>query len=210
MYYKKIFTILNFVNFGGVLLVCINFFYNSGDLSLFLYLGGILYFILLTSIPAIAEIERQLLVRKFGSRDDNDILAHIAEIYYRKVLPGKILVQLDSHDEAELTGFAENIKGMYGSEVIPSIKKFYPELADERIDSFLTDCMRAGKEMMYYVFFPDLRGEADQPTTEAKIANLYPFLSTALIRRIFYWWKEFKVKLEWQTKIEGRSDREEF
>jgi len=205
MPYKKLFLIFHIVTWGGLLLIYLNFvFWSSTDLAFYLFIAGILYFVLLASVPGIIKKEKQILVASFGSREDNDVKAHVAELFFRKVLSGRIITQLDPRNEDQLTVFAENLKGIYGEEVASRIGSFYPDLSPERIDAFMDVCVKIGKEIMFYVFFPERRGGADQAAAEAKLAGLYPFLSSASIRRIYLWWKNFKAKQEWQARVEGR------
>jgi hypothetical protein len=204
MPYKKIFLLFHLATWGGLLLIYVNFvFWSSTDIAFYLFIAGILYFILLASVPRIIEKEKQILVASFGSREDDDVKAHVADLFFRKVLSGRILTQLDPRNEDHLVTFAENLKGIYGDEVIPRMQHFYPDIPDQRIDEFLNVCAKIGKETMFYVFFPEKRGGADQTTAEAKIAGMYPFLSPALVRRIYLWWKKLQAKLERQARVDG-------
>jgi hypothetical protein len=200
MPYKKIFLLFHLATWGGLLLIYVNFvFWSSTDMAFYLFIAGILYFTLLASVPWIIEKEKQILVASFGSREDEDVKAHVADLFFRKVLSGRIITQLDPRNEDHLVTFARNLKGMYGDEVISRMQHFYPDIPDQRIDGFLNVCAQIGKETMFYVFFPEKRGGADQATAEAKIAGMYPFLSTASVRRIYLWWKKLKAKLERQA-----------
>jgi hypothetical protein len=205
MPYKKLFLILHIVTWGALLLVYLNFiFWSSSDMAFYLFMVGILYFVLLASVPGIMEKEKQILVARFGSREDQEVNAHVADLFFRRLLAGRIAAQLDPTDEDQMSAFAGGLKGMYGEEVASRIQGFYPELSIERIDAFLDVCVKIGKEAMFYVFFPEKHGGADQAAPEAKIAGQYPFLSPALIRRIYLWWKKFRARLEWQARVEGR------
>jgi hypothetical protein len=204
MFYKKLFLIFNIVNWGGLLLIYVNFvFFSSTTISFYLFIAGILYIVLLASIPGIIEKEKQILVANFGSREDDNVKAHVADLFFRKVLSGRIVTQLDPGNEDHLSTFAENLKGMYGDEVTPRMRNFYPDIPDQRIDEFLNVCVKIGKETMFYVFFPEKRAGADQATAEARLASLYPFMSPTLLRKIYLWWKKFKAKLEWQARMDG-------
>lgn len=202
--YKKLFLLFHLATWGGLLLVYLNFvFWSSSDLAFYLFIAGTLYFVLLASVPKIIEKEKQILVASFGSREDRHVQAHVAEVFFRKVLNGRILTQLDPGDEVQLAVFADGLKGIYGEEVAARIRPHYPDLSAERIDGFLNVCAQIGKETMFYVFFPGKRAGADQATAEAKIAGMYPFLSTASVRRIYLWWKKLKAKLERQARVAG-------
>ena len=204
MPYKRLILMFHLATWGGLLMIYLNFvFWSSSDMAFYLFIAGILYFVLLASVPGIIEKEKQILVASFGSREDNNVKAHVADLFFRKVLSGRIIIQLDPRDEDHLSTFAENLKGMYGDEVTPRMRNFYPDIPDQRIDEFLNVCVKIGKETMFYVFFPEKRAGADQATAEARLASLYPFMSPALIRKIYLWWKKFKAKLEWQARMDG-------
>ena len=204
MAYKKIFLLFHLVTWGGLLLVYLNFvFWSSSDLAFYLFMVGILYFILLAYVPAILKKQKRILVASFGSREDQDLQAHVAEAFFRKVLNGGIIAQLDPKDEAQLVAFAEGLKGMYGEEVASLIQGFYPELSVDRIDAFLDVCVRVGKEVMFYVFFPEKHGGADQAVAQARLAEQYAFLSPALIRRLYLWWQRIKAGQEREISVHG-------
>ncbi len=195
MPYKRLFLLFHLATWGGLLLVYLNFvFWSSSDIAFYLFIAGILYFVLLASVPGIIEKEKQILVASFGSREDQDLQAHVAEVFFRQVLNGRIVAQLDPGDEDQVTAFAESLKGLYGEEAAFRIAPFYPDLSPQRIDAFLDMCVKIAKETMMYVFFPEKRGGADQATAAAKLASQYPFLSPALRQRIYRWWKQVKAR----------------
>ena len=196
MSYKKIFLLFHLATWGGLLLIYLNFvFWSSSDLAFYLFIAGILYFVLLASFPAILEKQKRILVASFGSREDQDLQAHVAEAFFRRVLNGRIIAQLDPGDEAQLVTFAENLKGMYGEEVASRIGTFYPDLSPQRIDAFMDVCVKIAKEAMFYVFFPERRGGVDQAVAQAGLADQYAFLSPILIRRLYRWWQRIKARL---------------
>ena len=125
MPYKRLILMFHLATWGGLLLIYLNFiFWSSSDIAFYLFIAGILYFVLLASVPGIIEKEKQILVASFGSREDQDLQAHVAEVFFRQVFNGRIVAQLDPGDEDQVTAFAESLKGLYGEEAAFRIAPF--------------------------------------------------------------------------------------
>jgi len=205
MHYKKINNFVNLFFAGGsflFLIIGITFV----PFGLWIMVSSFVLSFILFSVFIFSELlnfAKAFAISKFGSREDNDLLSHFSDLFFAMTFAGRISTQVDITNEEQMTVFADGLINMYGSEVMAEARKFYPELSEQYWISNFSTLAAVEKSVMLHVFFSDTYGGLDPIKPEKKLIEKFPFMSQNTLKEIIIWWKRFKLKMEWQDRVDG-------
>jgi hypothetical protein len=199
MHYKKLFTIVNLSIAGTAFLFLV---IGASGFSFSLLFIPLTFLIVMIFVnPDLLNLVRRIAISRFGSHEENDILSHFADVFFGKVVVSNVSAQLDIKNEPQMIAFADALKHMVGGDVLPDMKKFYPEVSEQQWDVFFNSLVSAGKNAMQHVFFP---GENQNPTQIVQtLKEQYPFMAENTAGRLVEWWRRLKSKMEWQNRVDG-------
>jgi len=205
MNYKKIFLFVN-IFFGGGSLIFLTIgttlaLFSIVLIIIFLVLSFIFFIIFI--IPEFLNIAKVFAISRYGSHEDNDLLSHFADMYFNKIFAGRISTQVDITNEEQMTVFADGLINMYRSDVLPEAKMFYPELPESYWVSLFNSLENVEKDVMLQVFFPEIYGGLEPINPTQKFLDKFPFMNKNTLHNLIKWWKRFKLKMEWQDRVDG-------
>ncbi len=204
MFYKKVNTIVSLSLAGGTILFLLGFFIFLFTPWLGIFCGLLaLLFTLVAMNPDLLNLVRRIAISRFGSHEENDILAHFADVFFAKIITSNISAQLDVKNESDMVAFADALKNMFGEDVLLDIKKFYSEVSEPQWENFFNSLIRVGKDAMHYVFFPETNGNLNPTQAAQKLKEQYPFMTEDTLRKLIEWWGRFKAKMEWQNQADS-------
>lgn len=205
MYYKKVFFLVNLFFGGGSLLFLIfgTTLVLNGIWIMVVSLVFSFLFFTVYIFPELLNVAKVFAISRFGSRNDNDLMSHFAEMYFMQIFEGRISTQVDITDEEQMTGFADGLIKMFSSSVLAEMAKFYPDVSEQYWVSALNSLVRVEKDVMLHIFFPNTYGGLDLISPDEKLKEKYPFMSKNILRQLIRWWKNFKIKMEWQDRVDG-------
>jgi hypothetical protein len=205
MHYRKVIFLVNLFFAAGSFL-----FFDAGILFVrfsvwimvgFFILGFILFMFFI--IPELMNFAKVYAISRYGSREDNDLSSHFADLFFARIFAGKILTQVNIKNEEEMTTFADGLINIYGSEVLPEVLKFYPDVSEQYWISLFKSLVSVEKEVMLHIFFSEKYGELEAIKPAVKLKENYPFMSVSTLEQLIKWWKSFKLKMEWQDRVDG-------
>lgn len=202
MYYKKLFTIVNLSIAGTAFLFLV--IGASGFSFSLLFLPLAFLTVIIFIIPDLLSLVRRVAISRFGSHEENDILSHFADLFFGKIVFSNISTQLDVKNEPQMTAFAEALKNMFGEDVLPDMKKLYPEVSEQQWEGFFNSLVSAGKNAMHLVFFPEASENQNPAQIVQKLKEQHPFMAENTTGRLVEWWRRLKSKMEWQNRVDGR------
>jgi len=154
-------------------------------------------------IPDFMNVARIFVISQYGSREDQDLLSHFAELFFTAMLKGKISTQVNIADEDEMTKFAGSLVSLYAPDAVTSLLNYYPNIAEDYWKSNFQNMEDIEKETMRHVLFPEKYGGVDSPKLLDDLLLRFPFVDKSLLNKLIKWWKNFKAKMEWQDKMDG-------
>jgi hypothetical protein len=205
MHYKKVNFLVNLFFAAGSFL-----FFDAGILFIrfgvwimvVLFIVSFLMFMFFI-VPELMNIAKVYAISRYGSREDHDLSSHFADLFFARMFAGRIITQVNTKNEDEMTTFAEGLINIYGPEVLAEVLKYYPDVAEQYWTSLYKSLIRVEKDVMYHIFFPEKYGELDATKPAVKLKGNYPFMNVSAMEQLIKWWKNFKLKMEWQDRADG-------
>lgn len=201
MYYKKLFTIVNLSIAGTAFLFLV--IGASGFSFSLLFLPLAFLTVIIFIVPDLLSLVRRIAISRFGSHEENDIMSHFADLFFGKIVFSNISTQLDVKNQPQMTAFAEALKNMFGEDILPDMKKLYPEVSEQQWEVFFNSLVNSGKSAMNLVFFPEPSENQNATQIVQKLKEQHPFMAENTAGRLVEWWRRLKSKMEWQNRVDG-------
>ena len=167
----------------------------------FLFLSFLCWLVFI--FPQLLKGARRFAISRFGSRADEELRIHFFDMFFTRQFEGRISTQVNIQNREEMEVFAVNLVKIFVPEAVQEAQEYYPEIPGQYWSDCFESLANVEKSAMGMICFPENDDGTYFNETAGEVLRTYPFVSKTIWDHLIRWWMDFKVKMEWQDRVDG-------